>query len=70
LGVKEALARLLYNKKINLTTYCIDFGMVILGQPKKKTFKVINTGPFPLEFNLDPKYYKNLGFVFTPDKGK
>lgn len=54
--------------KFSIGTFTADFGNVVRGQSRKKTFKVTNTGLVPLSFELPSKAAQALGFVIEPAK--
>jgi len=48
-------------------TYVCDFGNVIVGQSRKRTFTVTNIGYYPVTYELDKKLLSNAGIVVEPD---
>ena len=40
---------------ISLSTYICDFGNVVVGATKKKSFRLTNVGRLPVTFNFDKK---------------
>jgi len=42
-------------ENINITNYLCDFGNVVVGGSKKKSFRLTNVGKIPLNFNFDKK---------------
>ena len=53
---------------INVGGYICDFGHMIVGSSKKKTFRVTNVGKLPMSFNFDKKVLQNIGINIDPDK--
>jgi hypothetical protein len=54
---------------IQLSTYTCDFGNVIIGGTKKRSFRLTNVGKLPINFTLDKKLLNNAGISFDQDKG-
>jgi len=54
---------------IQLSTYVCDFGNVIIGGTKKRSFRLTNVGKLPINFTLDKKLLNNAGISFDQDKG-
>jgi hydrocephalus-inducing protein len=54
---------------IQLCTYVCDFGNVILGGSKKRSFRLTNVGKLPINFTLDKKLLNQAGISFDQDKG-
>ena len=48
--------------------YLIDFGNVIKGSTKKKTFRVRNIGWAPISLDLDKNQLLSGGFKMEPEK--
>mmetsp|Transcript_8825 Transcript_8825/g.8176 ORF Transcript_8825/g.8176 Transcript_8825/m.8176 type:complete len:154 (+) Transcript_8825:1460-1921(+) len=42
-------------ENINIATYVCDFGNVVVGSTKKKSFRLTNVGKIPVTFNFDKK---------------
>jgi hypothetical protein len=42
-------------ENISLATYVCDFGNVVVGSTKKKSFRLTNVGKVPVNFNFDKK---------------
>ena len=42
-------------ENIVIANYSCDFGNVVVGSTKKKTFRLTNVGKIPVTFNLDKK---------------
>ena len=40
---------------INITNYVCDFGNVVVGGSKKKSFRLTNVGKIPVNFAFDKK---------------
>lgn len=53
---------------INITNYLCDFGNVVVGGSKKKSFRLTNTGKIPINFNFDKKLLGQAGIAIDPDK--
>jgi len=53
---------------IQLSTYTCDFGNVIIGGTKKRSFRLTNVGKLPINFTLDKKLLNNAGISFDQDK--
>ena len=51
-----------------LASYLIDFGNVIKGSTKKKSFRIRNIGWQPISFDLDKIALANGGIKMEPDK--
>ena len=54
---------------IQLSPYTCDFGNVIIGGTKKRSFRLTNVGKLPINFTLDKKLLNNAGISFDQDKG-
>ena len=54
---------------IQLSTYTCDFGNVIIGGTKKRSFRLTNVGKLPVNFTLDKKLLNNASISFDQDKG-
>jgi len=53
---------------INITNYLCDFGNVVVGGSKKKSFRLTNTGKIAINFNFDKKLLGQAGLAIEPDK--
>jgi Abnormal spindle-like microcephaly-assoc'd, ASPM-SPD-2-Hydin len=53
---------------INIANYCCDFGNVVVGATKKRSFRFTNTGRLPINFAFDKKILANYGINIEPDK--
>ena len=53
---------------ITIANYCCDFGNVVVGATKKKSFRFTNTGKLPINFSFDKKILANYGINIEPDK--
>jgi hypothetical protein len=42
-------------ESISIATYICDFGNVVVGSTKKKSFRLTNVGKLPVTFNFDKK---------------
>jgi P pilus assembly chaperone PapD len=51
-----------------LSSYVLNFGKVVYGTSKKKSFRVRNMGWAPVSFDVDKKALSNTGFAMTPEK--
>jgi hypothetical protein len=56
-------------KGLVLSRYVCNFGNVVKGQQKRRTFRVTNKSYFPVSFDL-PKLLKGTVFAVEPDKAK
>ena len=57
-------------ENISLSTYVCDFGNVVVGMAKKKSFRLTNVGRLPVTFNLDKKVLNQAGIAIEPDKAQ
>jgi hydrocephalus-inducing protein len=55
-------------ENINITNYICDFGNVVVGGSKKKSFRLTNVGKIPISFNFDKKLLGQAGIAIEPDK--
>lgn len=55
-------------ENISLSTYVCDFGNVVVGNAKKKSFRLTNVGRLPVTFNFDKKILNQAGIAIEPDK--
>lgn len=52
-----------------LSNYILDFGNIVLNShPKKKVFKLTNTGNLACDLNFDAKVFKSAGYTINPEK--
>lgn len=42
-------------ENINIANYICDFGNVVVGSTKKKSFRLTNIGKIPVTFNFDKR---------------
>ena len=57
-------------ENITISNYVCDFGNVVVGQTKKKSFRLTNVGKLPVNFNFDKKILNQAGISIDPDKGQ
>jgi hypothetical protein len=57
-------------ENISLSTYVCDFGNVVVGNAKKKSFRLTNVGRLPVTFNFDKKILNQAGIAIEPDKAQ
>ena len=55
-------------ENITIATYVCDFGNVVVGSTKKKSFRLTNVGKIPVTFNFDKKILAIAGISIEPDK--
>jgi len=48
--------------KINLSTYIVDFGNVVINNIRKESFKIINVGQTPIDFQFDTRQCRSQGY--------
>jgi len=53
---------------INISSYVCDFGNVVVGSSKKKSFRLTNVGKIPVSFQFDKKMLNNAQINIEPDK--
>ena len=53
---------------ISIASYICDFGNVVVGSTKKKSFRLTNVGKLPVTFNFDKKLLTQAGIAVEPDK--
>lgn len=53
---------------ITIANYCCDFGNVVVGATKKKSFRFTNVGHILMNFSFDKKILANYGISIEPDK--
>lgn len=57
-------------ENINIATYACDFGNIVVGQLRKKSFRLTNVGKIPVTFNFDKKILSAAGLSIEPDKAQ
>lgn len=57
-------------ENINIASYICDFGNVVVGASKKKTFRLTNVGKIPVTFSFDKKILSTAGISIDPDKAQ
>ena len=68
-GLQYFIAKNIELKSIVSAQYLCDFGNVIIGQTRKRTFKITNvTNGVVLNFDLDTKAISSSGFSVDPEK--
>ena len=55
-------------ESISIATYVCDFGNVVVGSTKRKSFRLTNVGRIPVTFNFDKKLLTQAGIAIEPDK--
>jgi hypothetical protein len=55
-------------ESISIATYICDFGNVVVGSTKRKSFRLTNVGRIPVTFNFDKKLLTQAGIAIDPDK--
>lgn len=55
-------------ENITIAAYQCDFGNVVVGSTKKKSFRLTNVGKIPVTFNFDKKILTTAGISIEPDK--
>ena len=55
-------------ESISIATYTCDFGDVVVGATKRKSFRLTNVGRLPVTFNFDKKVLGQAGIAIEPDK--
>lgn len=55
-------------ENIQIASYVCDFGNVVVGSTKKKSFRLTNVGKIPVTFNFDKKILTQAGINIEPDK--
>jgi hypothetical protein len=50
-----------------VTSWCCDFGNIIIGTTQKRTFKFKNNGTLPLDLYFDTKNSKLMNYTITPE---
>ncbi len=53
---------------LTIATYSCDFGNVVVGATKKRSFRFTNVGKLPINFAFDKKILGNYGISIEPDK--
>lgn len=54
--------------KIIVTNYICDFGNMVVGSSKRKTFRMTNCGKNSLSFSFDTRLLQNIGIAIDPPK--
>jgi hypothetical protein len=54
--------------KIIVTNYICDFGNMVVGSSKRKTFRMTNCGKNSLSFSFDTRLLQNIGIGIDPPK--
>jgi hydrocephalus-inducing protein len=54
---------------IQICTYVCDFGNVVVGGSKKRSFRLTNVGKIPINFVFDKKLLGQAGIAIDQDKG-
>ena len=55
--------------KVLLSTYVLDFGNVVLNShPRKRSFKLTNSGQLTLDVIFDSKAFKQAGYTIVPER--
>lgn len=57
-------------ESISLATYLCDFGDVVVGSTRRKSFRLTNVGRLPVTFNFDKKLLAQAGIAIEPDKAQ
>jgi len=55
-------------ESIVIASYTCDFGNVVVGSTKKKSFRLTNVGKLPVSFSFDKKLLNQAGISIEPDK--
>jgi hydrocephalus-inducing protein len=55
-------------ESISIAAYICDFGNVVVGSTKRKSFRLTNVGRIPVTFNFDKKLLTQAGIAIEPDK--
>jgi len=55
-------------ESICIASYLCDFGDVVVGSTKRKSFRLTNVGRIPVTFNFDKKLLGQAGIAIEPDK--
>lgn len=55
---------------ISIATYLCDFGDVVVGSTRRKSFRLTNVGRIPVTFNFDKKLLTQAGIAIEPDKAQ
>jgi hypothetical protein len=50
-------------ENINICTYMCDFGNVVVGGSKKRSFRLTNVGRIPINFTFDKKLLGQAGIA-------
>lgn len=67
LGIGGTIVNL---ENITIAAYSCDFGNVVVGSTKKKSFRLTNVGKIPVTFNFDKKILTSAGISIEPDKAQ
>ncbi|KAI8854495.1 hypothetical protein BC829DRAFT_439199 [Chytridium lagenaria] len=67
---KKSINSISESSHVKLSTYLCNFGNVIRNTSRKKTFKLINKGHYPISFTLDKSVLTGTGFSIEPDRVK
>eukprot|EP00760_Papus_ankaliazontas_P031923 PhM_4_TR5537/c0_g1_i1/m.106423/K17570/HYDIN; hydrocephalus-inducing protein len=54
--------------KYVLSRYVIDFGTVVRGEQKRRSFRIVNTSLVPILLGLDKRVFVNSGVTFSIEK--
>ena len=65
LGIGGTIVNL---ENITIAAYSCDFGNVVVGSTKKKSFRLTNVGKIPVTFSFDKKILTQAGISIEPDK--
>ncbi len=57
-------------ENIHVASYVCDFGNVVAGATKRKTFRLTNVGKLPVTFNFDTKVLQAAGISIDPNKAQ
>ena len=57
-------------ESISLATYVCDFGNLVVGSTKRKSFRLTNVGRIPVTFNFDKKLLTPAGIAIDPEKAQ
>ena len=68
-ATNESFSKDKYFDKVLLSSYSLDFGNIVLNSnPKKRMFKLSNSGDLNLDVVFDGKAYKAAGYTITPER--
>jgi len=69
IGLQETLAKHLSVEQMTVAHYAVDFGNVVCGQTKKKSFKIMNASVVgQLNWTFDKTVISGSGFSIEPEK--